>query len=647
MRSALAAVLGAFWLVPTAAAVPPRFLADVFQDHAVLQRDRPIEVWGRGEPGESLTVTLAGRSVAVQAAADGRWRGQLPAMPAGGPHLLSVRAESGAVQEVPDVLVGDVWLCSGQSNMVLQVNRALDSRAEIAGASDAAIRMLTVPNDTSLVPLDAFLRPVAWQVASPETAPEFSAACYFFARELRRQIKVPMGLVNASWGGSAISSWMDEAAIRELGDEHGALALLGEYRANRELANERWGELWQEWWRSRSGDAPGAEPWNAAPGPAWKRVPSFTQWESWGGHGLDEFNGMVWYRGTVNLTAAQAAQPATLHLGNVEDVDQSFVNGRPIGNTSAPGQAREYALPVGTLRAGPNTVVVNVLDSYGTGGMTGPPESRALSLADGSLVRLDGPWLYLAAPAGAIPPRTPWEATGGLTTIGNAMIAPLGHFGFRGVLWYQGESDTGRPESYAARLSALMRDWRRRFGEALPFLVAQISAWGPAAVAPGASGAASLREAQRRAVEADGNAALAITIDIGERTDIHPANKQEVARRLARAARHLVYAEPIAPSGPRPLSAARTADGVIVRFRDVEGSLVAYSATGPIAFELCDAVATHCRFVNAVIDGAAVRLDAAGGPAARARYCWADSPVCNLYDRSGLPAGPFELAVQD
>jgi sialate O-acetylesterase len=651
MRRALAASLAALWLAPAvapaAATSPPRLLADLFQDHVVLQRDRPVEVWGRADPGVSVTVTLAGQSVTAAAAADGRWRVQLPAMPAGGPHRLSAHTDAGAEQQVQDVLLGDVWLCSGQSNMVLQVHRALDSRAEIEGASDSAIRMLTVPNETSLVPLDALPGAAAWQRTTPETVPDFSAACYFFARELRKVVKVPMGLINASWGGSAISSWMDEQALRELGGQEEGLALLAERRADPERAEARWGELWERWWRARSGDAPGAEPWNAPPGPQWKAVPAFTPWESWTGEGLDEFNGMVWYRTDARLTAAQAAQATTLHLAGIEDVDQTFVNGRPVGNTSAPGRAREYRLPAGSLRAGANSIVVNVLDTYGTGGVSGPPESRSLRFADGSVLRLDGAWLYRPSPVSmGLPPRTPWEATGGLTTIGNAMIAPLGHFGLRGVLWYQGESDTTQADSYAARLSALMRDWRRRFGDSLPFLVVQISAWGPASARPTDSAAAALREAQRRAVEADRNAALAVTIDIGERTDIHPANKQEVARRLARAARHLIYGEPGAPSGPRPVFATRTADGVVVRFRDVDASLVAYSAVGPIAFELCDTGATHCRFARAVIDGDTVRLDASGGPAAHVRYCWADSPVCNLYDASGLPAGPFELPVE-
>ena len=354
------ALLAASWFASAAAASPPRLLADPFQDHAVLQRDRPIPVWGRAAPGESLTVSLAGHAQESQADADGHWRATLPTMPAGGPHRLEARTRGGVVQTVDDVLIGDVWLCAGQSNMVLQVHRALDSRAEIEGATDPAIRMLTIANDTSLVPLTAFKRPVSWQVASKATVPEFSAVCYFFARELRRTVKVPMGLVNASWGSSAISSWMDEESLRALGGQDELLALLADYRTSEEQANAGWGRLWESWWRTRSGDAPGSEPWNTAPDDSWRPVPAFSAWENWAGVGLEGFNGMVWFRTTVMLSDAQAARGATLLLGGIEDVDQAFVNGRPIGNTSEPGVARQYRLPAGTLRAGDNHVVVNV-----------------------------------------------------------------------------------------------------------------------------------------------------------------------------------------------------------------------------------------------------------------------------------------------
>jgi sialate O-acetylesterase len=645
MKAKVLVALGMLWTTSGAASADP-LLAGVFQDHMVVQRDRPIEIWGQATAGAQLSVSLGGHSASAVTAGDGTWRARLPAMPAGGPHQLVVRTTAGPARVVEDVLVGDVWLCSGQSNMVLQVHRALDSRAEIAGATDDRIRMLTVPNASSPTPLREFNRAVEWQVTSPETAANFSALCYFFARELRRTIDVPMGLVNVSWGGSAISSWMDEASLRTLGGHEETLAILEDYRAGPEQANARWGRYWEQWWRERSGEAPGTEPWHAAADASWRFVPHLAAWETWEGSGLDSFNGMVWFRTTVNLTAAQAAQPAVLQLGAIEDVDQTFVNGRPIGNTAEPGAPREYPLPTDALRAGANDVLINVLDTYGTGGLHGPTGRYAVRFADGTRVPLDQAWQYRSVdPRMGYPPRTPWEATGGLTTIANAMIAPLGRSSFRGVLWYQGESDVGRADVYARRLAALMSDWRKRFGEPLPFVVVQLAGYGSPAATPVDSHAALLREAQRRTVVADRQAALVVTTDIGERTDIHPANKQEVARRAARAARHLVYGEQISPSGPQPRLVTRRGNEVVVQWRDVDGTLVTYSAARPIGFELCAGAPPVCRYADGQIRGGEVVLDAAGIVADRVRFCWADSPVCNLYDSSGQPAVPFEFLL--
>jgi sialate O-acetylesterase len=230
--------------------------------------------------------------------------------------------------------------------------------------------------------------------------------------------------------------------------------------------------------------------------------------------------------------------------------------------------------------------------------------------------------------------------------IHNAMIAPLGPYNFRGAVWYQGESNVDQAESYRAELAALMADWRGKFKADLAFLVVQLANHGPPHTEPVESSWARLREAQRLAVAQDAYAGLAVAIDLGDRYDIHPANKQQVGRRLARAARHVIYGEAVSPSGPVPVSAQRFGHDVVVSFEDVEGALVAHSANGPIGFELCGTQAGTCRFVSARLEGSRVHLTADGGAAARVRYCWADAPVCTLYDRSELPAGPFELTVE-
>jgi alpha-glucuronidase len=638
--------------IPYAPGQPPApLVSSLFQDHAVLQRGQPIKAWGWAAPADLVTVSLAGTSATARAEGSGRWTATLPAMEAGGPYSLGVSAQSGAHQTISDVLIGDVWLCSGQSNMVLQVHRTLDSRAQIAGSANDSIRMLTVGLTSSPVPLQNLSAPVQWQPAAPATVPEFSATCFYFARELQKTVHVPMGLINSSWGGSNIQTWMSEGAIHAAGGYDAALALLKLSAADVPAATQRWGEMWEAWWRSHTATTPGAEPWSASSSISrtWRAAPpALGVWEEWGVPALANYNGIVWYRTTLKVSAQQAAQPATLTLGTIDEVDETWVNGKPVGYTSGAGTDRVYELPARQLRAGENTIAVAVLDTYASGGVYGPAEKRALHLADGTSIPLDGEWRYQIAPSNMGPaPRAPWEPVGGLTMIHNAMIAPLVPYGLRGVVWYQGESNTEEAGRYEKLLSGLMADWREKFGRDLPFLIVQLANYGPASTAPTDSQWARLREAQRMAVAHDAHAGLAVAIDLGERSDIHPANKQEVGRRLARAARRVVYGESIAPSGPAPL-AARRADGrVVVTFADVGDQLVAYGANRPIGFELCGADQPSCRFVDAVAQKDRVWLDSGAGAAAtRVRFCWADSPVCTLYDKSGLPAGPFEIAIQ-
>ena len=620
----------------------------LFSDHVVLQRDRPIPIWGRAAAGEEVTVTLSGSTKSVRADANGQWSVRMPELPAGGPHTLTARTAN-RLQNADDVLVGDVWLCSGQSNMEWSVRASLDARAEIAASADDNIRQVKIPRASSLVARVAFDAPLEWKIAAPETTGEFSATCYFFARELRKTVDVPFGLVVSAWGGSKIEPWMSARALRALGGNDAALDIGEEFRSHESSAAARWGERWKEWWRAQAGTG-GLEPWSRRSGDAaqWRPAPEeLTAWENWGVPELARFDGMVWYRTQVKLGIAQARQSATLSLGQVDEVDLVFVNGRAVGSGPCCGE-RSYALPPGILKPGSNLIVVNALDTYASGGMYGPRDKRFLHLADGTKIPLEG-WEYQIAPADLSPPRAPWEPTGGMAMLYNAMIAPLGPYGFRGVVWYQGESNTTVPEGrrYQAQLQGLMTDWRRQFEAPLPFLVVQLANYGPMAKVPVESGAALTRDAQRRAVAADGNAGLAVTIDIGNRDDVHPTNKQEVGRRLARAARHVVFGEKISASGAQPVSAVFDGDGVKVRFTEAD-ALVVYGSREPSALELCDDGQGSCRFVGTRrgSDNTVARDRRDFKTATRVRFCWADSPLCNLYDSAGLPVGPFEIEIK-
>ena len=625
---------------------PHLLLHEMFQQHAVLQRDRPIPVWGEAQPGDQLAISIDVATVHVRADALGHWRAELPAKPAGGPYTLEVRTQSGASQSISDVLVGDVWLCSGQSNMEFPVSRSLNAAREISAAANDSIRLLTVAHSSSPVPLKHFQAPVAWAAADPGTIRDFSAACYYFARELQKSISVPFGLIHASWGGSRIEPWISEAGLHKVGGFDLRLDLLNLYARDPIAANLRLGDMWESWWRAHA--PAGSAPWTAE-GEDWRDAPEpMRDWKTWGVPELAKHDGMVWFRRTIGLTPQQAAGGATLTLGAIDEIDETWVNGRPIGNSFGYGTERTYQLPAGVLRAGQNSIVVNVLSTWGAAGMYGPTDHMALRFGDGSSVGLGGQWRYQFVPESmGYPPRAPWEAVGGLTSLYNAMISPLVPFGVKGALWYQGESNAAEADHYQGLLKALMSDWRRGFDAGLPFLIVELPNFGAPPTAPAASAWADLREAQRRAVASDSHAALAVTIDLGDARELHPPDKQAVGQRLARAARRLVYGESISASGPIPHSATHENDRVAVSFDDVEGGLLAYSSERPIGFELCGPETGSCRFVDAVIQSGRIVLEAANAASAtRVRFCWGDAPVCNLYDQSGLPAGPFEMAIQ-
>jgi sialate O-acetylesterase len=623
-------------------------LHDLFQDHVVLQRNTAINVWGRAQPRETLTVSIAGSSARAQADESGRWQVALPSMQAGGPHQLAVTSSSGGTQTVSDVMIGDVWLCSGQSNMQLQVERALDSWSEIRNSANDSIRLMTIPLASNAVPRETFGGPVQWSKAGPTTVPGFSAVCFYLARELQKKDNVPMGLIASSWGGSKIQSWMSMSALRATGAYDRNLDVLMLSSTDPAAAGAQWGAIWESWWRERTKARPGTEPWSAKPAGTWNVAPiDRGPWEQWGIPELASYNGALWYRTTVNVSKQQAAQSATLSIGRADETDQTWINGRPAGATG-PGPDRTYLLPAKSLHAGENTIVVSVLDTYSFGGLSGPASGRYIKFADGTSLPLNNEWRYqMPDPKVGTPPRAPWEAVAGLSVINNAMIAPLGKFGLRGMAWYQGESNTNEANQYQSLLTRMIADWRSQFGADLPFLVVQLANYGQPPTAPGESEWAELREAQRLAVKSDPRAGLAVAVDIGDRYDIHPANKQEVARRLARAARHIIYNDLSPPSGPTPTRARREGTAITVEFTDVTGKLIAYSASQPVGFELCGSAPNSCAFADARIEGNRVMLT--GGNAAsatRVRFCWADSPVCTLYDEAQLPAGPFQIEVE-
>ncbi|MEN2790657.1 sialate O-acetylesterase [Sphingomonas oligophenolica] len=648
MKNGLAAIFclaASLCAMPACAAEAP-LLHPMFQDHAVLQRGTPIPVYGSAAAGTAVTVTLGDARVTAKADKDGHWHASLPAMPAGGPYILEAHARSGFDQRVEDVLVGDVFLCAGQSNMQLSVRAAGNAQVEMRAATDGQIRQLLVATKESVTPLDSFATPVSWTVASPDTVGNFSASCFYFAREIRKTAGVPVGMVVSAWGGSRVRDWVSEPGLGALGLYDDDLAMLRLFRSDPDAAQRRWDGTWEAWWRANGAAKARGNPWEPAyPVADWATAPAgLGAWALWTGGSPDGFVGQMWLRTSVTLTATQAAQAAILDLGAVNEEDESWINGHGVGGTSWSRQA-QHRVPAGVLHAGENVIITNIFCSWRNCGMSGPADTRAIRLADGSAVLLAGPWRYAPVADTLIAPQLPWGPTHGVAMTYNGMIAPIGPYAFKAAIWYQGESDMYFSGRYQATMAALMADWRRVFGAGLPFLIVELPDYGSRPTAPAESLWSNIREAQRRAALADPHAAYIVTVDIGDPGNLHPSNKQEVGRRLAIAARRVVYGGTDPAAGAVPGTARRAPSGIVVSFAGVTGALAAYNGD-PNAFELCGPADGSCRYAAARIDGDNVLVtgpDAAG--ASRVRFCWGDSPLCTLTDASGLPVTPFELPI--
>ncbi|TNE66594.1 MAG: sialate O-acetylesterase [Alphaproteobacteria bacterium] len=606
-------------------------LAPVFSDYAVLQRDRLVPVWGHAAQGAEVQVSLGGQTASTKAGPDGAWRVDVPAQGAGADVGLTVSSGSNQLS-LPHVSVGDVWLCSGQSNMEFEVRKATNADVEMQASADAGLRLLLVPKNTTATPQADFAVPTVWQAAGPESVREFSAACFFMGQKLRADTGVPVGLIASSWGGSVIQEWISKPRLQAIGGYDDGLELLALHGTDPDAAAAKQGARLAAWLDARIGAAQWGAPISIGQDKAF--------WEDWGVPDFAGFDGIAKFEATVTLSKAQREAAVALVLGRVDDSDQTMLNGALVGSDSGWDRLRRYPVKPSQLKVGQNTISSVVIDTGGGGGIWGP-EARGIELKDGTIVPFDGNWSVRRGPQLAglgNPPLVPWQAPSGLTTLYNGMIAPLEPYAVKGYAWYQGESNVAEAKHYETLLTTLIDDWRQRFGGS-QFLVVQLAGHGPMQDHPYNPDWAHLRETQRRVVEADAQTALIPAIDVGDIYDIHPTNKREVGRRLALAVERT--------DGNRVgthISAARSGDGVDISLgREVR--LLGGSA-GPVGFELCNSTGA-CRYVDArLVTPDTVRLTAMAGDT-EVRYLWADSPVVTLFDLKGVPVPPFRLSLAD
>ena len=615
-------------------------LNPLFQDHAVLQQGVPVPVWGLADPGEKVTVDFAGQSVATVAAGDGKWLVRLAPLSTGEPRSLTVTGKNKII--ITDLLVGEVWIASGQSNMERQLGLRAGQKpitgweTEVAAANYPAIRHFGVAQAKALAPQQTVQG--AWSVCTPETVKDFTAVGYFFARDLHVARRVPIGLIHSSWGGTPAEAWTSEATLQQLPDFAEPLAALKKLAADPDLAR-REAQAKQEAWYQKVD--PGSKP-----GVVWSEVHlGMTDWRimalptHWESAGYPDFDGIFWLRRTFDLPNEWDGGDVELHLGAVDDVDTTWVNGVSVGATMGWDVLRVYRVPGALLKRGANVIAVRVLDTGAGGGLYGGNDTmRLIFSASGKAesLSLAGTWRCkpgVALSVSGWPPADFSQSPSSPTVLYNAMIAPLLPYAMRGVIWYQGEANVGRERQYQKLFPAMIADWRQAWGLGeFPFLFVQI--------APYNTMSPEIREAQLLSWQRTTNTAMAVTIDCGDAKDIHPANKKPVGARLALAARALAYGEQLEYSGPVFDSFKIEGDKVIVRFSHLGGGLVAQDGALK-GFTLAGADKVF-RPAQAEIRGDTVVVSVAdvAQPIA-ARYGWANVPEGNLFNRAGLPASPF------
>lgn len=615
-------------------------LPQLIRDSMVLQRNSPVVIWGWASSGETININFNGKSIHTVASQDGNWRVKLPAMKAGGPYEMRIHGKNNIV--LKDILIGDVWLCSGQSNMVHQMGiHNVTYADDIAKANYPEIRQFWVPAATSLRGLKDQLTGGSWKSANSKDVNDFSAVAYFFARDIYTRHHVPIGIINSSVGGTPIEAWMSEEGLKNF---ESAVSVINRnkdtayvHSVNRQQVAA---SAKQEADKGLNDSVKWFDPAYSLKN--WHNINIPGYWED---QGIRDLNGVVWYRKEIDLPASSAGKEAKLFMGRIVDADIAYINGRQIGSTGYMYPQRRYTVPAGLIKSGKNTIVIRVQNNYGKGGFV-PDKPYYLQVGE-EKIDLKGDWKYKVGQV--FRPVEGNGSPGGIseqnqpTALYNAMIAPFKKYAIKGVLWYQGESNIGNAQQYGKLLPALISDWRKQFSfEGLPFYFVQLPNFGDASYLPVESGWAVLREAALKTLKVP-HTGMAVTIDLGEWNDIHPDNKKDVGERLALIARHYNYGErDLVFSGPLYESSKIQGNKIILSFTNVGSGLISIDGEELSQFAIAG---EDEKFVwaKARITGDQVEVWSDEIPEPKyVRYAWSDNPVDpNLYNAEKLPASPF------
>lgn len=614
------------------AALP--FLSPIFADNMVLQRDKLNTIWGWSDPGDTIRVQVGNNTESAVAQPNHRWEAKIQPPPVGGPYIVKISGRQ--VVELHNVLVGDVWLCSGQSNMEFQLRGARNGEEEVKTANHPELRYFTVGTQSAYRRADTVSG--TWKAVSPETAGHLSAVAYYFARRIQQDVHIPIGLVIDAVGGTPAEAWTSAAALRPLKDFDPPLAEL-QHVASR--GGPEYGNYVMHWydeydtglkqhWENESGD--GAE---------WKTVSvpgGFAEL------GVPDTPAVVWFKREIILPNPVPVGRMTLLLGSIERMDTVYINGKLVGGSAWVEHPRVYTIPPDILKPGKNTITIRILKTKPRGGFLARPEDIHLTLANDKTIPLAGPWKARLSVDARPPHPLPlsyenWPVMPSVLFEG--MLVPIAPLSITGVIWYQGEANSERAYEYRKVLPTMIADWRRTFRQVdFPFYIVSLPAFKARSAMPVDDAWAETREAQAMTAANVPNSCLAVTIDTGEADNIHPKDKISVGERLALCALAKQYGRSVVYQGPSVDGVERETSAIRLHFTHVDGGLVV-NADSLGQFQIAG---NDKKWVWAdahiVGDYILVSSSLVQFPT-QVRYAWQANPVATLFNGAGLPAAPF------
>lgn len=641
-------------------------LCPVFSDNMVLQQKTDqAPIWGESKPGKTITIITSwnNEKITTTADAEGKWKTTMKTPSAGGPYSITI-SDGKKKTILNNVLIGEVWLCSGQSNMEMQIEgwgHVMNWEKEKASANHPNIRLLFVEHTTSPVPMADLNVPAGgWEVCTPETAANFSACAYFFGRALQEDLNVPIGLIDSSWGGTFVEPWTSKEALATCKGQDHNLARVANIPADPSLREEAYKKNYDQWVKAINDIDPGYK--DGTPVWALTNIDDST----WGivncpGY-VDEqkdefkaFDGFFWLRRNIDIPESWVGKELEVCIGDIDDNDITFFNGEEIGSTIGCGIVRTYTIPSRLVKKGKNAIAIRIQDTGGLAGIwnVGPERLVIGPKGGNNRISISGEWKYALSVDATKAPDMPININNSPnehTVLYNAMIHPIIPYTIKGAIWYQGENNANQAYQYRELMPLMIKDWRNQWGYNFPFYMVQLANYMARHDEPTESAWAELREAQLFTRQHLENVGMATIIDIGDANDIHPKNKQEVGRRLSLAARATAYGERIAYEGPMYQDYKIEGNSIRIQFarntsRGLKssdgGSLKGFAIAGmDHKWHWAEAKIIKEQRGQWTTESIVVSSPEVDFPVA-VRYAWADNPECNLVNESGLPASPF------